>query len=131
MFGNPDLHLCRWIFRSCLDGCYSGIYHDQCCLALLGLCLAETGGFTGLNNQLAAIDPTYLSIWGKGNQYEGAWGVIAGAVLVYLIGYMGLPHCVNKHMAMENPKTARKPSYMQRSGLSCSASRHISLVFAE
>ena len=77
-------------------------------LALLGLCLAETGGFTGLNNQLAAIDPTYLSIWGKGNQYEGAWGVIAGAVLVYLIGYMGLPHCVNKHMAMENPKTAKK-----------------------
>ena len=77
-------------------------------LALLALCLAEVGGFTGLNNALAAIDPTYLSIWGKGNQYEGAWGVIAGAVLVYLVGYMGLPHCVNKHMAMESPKTAKK-----------------------
>jgi len=72
------------------------------------LCLIDTGGFTGLNTKLAAIDPTYLSIWGRGNQYEGAWGVIAGAVLVYLIGYMGLPHCVNKHMAMENPKTAKK-----------------------
>lgn len=77
-------------------------------LALLALCLFETGGFTGLNTKLAALDPTYLSIWGKGNQYEGAWGVIAGAVLVYLVGYMGLPHCVNKHMAMENPKTAKK-----------------------
>jgi len=69
---------------------------------------SKVGEFPGLNPNLAAIDPTYLSIWGKGNQYEGAWGVIAGAVLVYLIGYMGLPHCVNKHMAMENPKTAKK-----------------------
>lgn len=77
-------------------------------IGLLVLCLIELGGFTGLNNQLAAIDPTYLSIWGRGNQYEGAWGVIAGAILVYLIGYMGLPHCVNKHMAMESPKTAKK-----------------------
>ncbi len=77
-------------------------------LSLLALCLHKVGGFTGLNTKLAAIDPTYLSIWGKGNQYEGAWGIIAGAVLVYLIGYMGLPHSVNKHMAMENPKTAKK-----------------------
>lgn len=85
-----------------------GIIMISAVLALLGLCLVETGGFTGLNTKLAAIDPTYLSIWGKGNRYDGAWGVIAGAVLVYLIGYMGLPHCVNKHMAMENPKTAKK-----------------------
>lgn len=77
-------------------------------LLLLGLCLAEVGGFSGLNAKLAAIDPTYLSIWGKGERYEGAWGIIAGAVLVYLIGYMGLPHSVNKHMAMANPKTAKK-----------------------
>lgn len=77
-------------------------------LLLLGLCLVEVGGFTGLNTKLAEIDPTYLSIWGKGNIHQGAWGIIAGAVLVYLIGYMGLPHCVNKHMAMENPKTAKK-----------------------
>lgn len=77
-------------------------------ISLLVLCLVEVGGFSGLNEKLAAIDPTYLSIWGKGNQYEGAWGIIAGAVLVYLIGYMGLPHCVNKHMAMANPKTAKK-----------------------
>lgn len=76
-------------------------------LVILFLSLSEVGGFTGLNENLAAIDPTYLSIWGKGGVHEGAWGVIAGAVLVYLIGYMGLPHCVNKHMAMASPKTAK------------------------
>ncbi|MCQ4637730.1 sodium/proline symporter [Anaerovorax odorimutans] len=76
-------------------------------ITILILSLIKVGGFTGLNESLAAIDPTYLSIWGKGGEYEGAWGVIAGAVLVYLIGYMGLPHCVNKHMAMANPKTAK------------------------
>lgn len=85
-----------------------GVIMISAVLGLLALCLVDVGGFTGLNLKLAALDPTYLSIWGKGNQYEGAWGVIAGAVLVYLIGYMGLPHCVNKHMAMENPKTAKK-----------------------
>lgn len=84
-----------------------GVIMISAVLSLLALCLVDVGGFAGLNEKLAAIDPTYLSIWGKGNQYEGAWGVIAGAVLVYLIGYMGLPHCVNKHMAMANPKTAK------------------------
>ncbi len=76
-------------------------------IIILILSLTEVGGFTGLNERLSALDPTYLSIWGKGGEYEGAWGVIAGAVLVYLIGYMGLPHCVNKHMAMASPKTAK------------------------
>ncbi|MEG0829571.1 MAG: sodium/proline symporter [Anaerovoracaceae bacterium] len=77
-------------------------------IAVLILSLIEVGGFTGLNDKLAAIDPTYLSVWGKGEQYQGAYGVIAGAILIYLIGYMGLPHCVNKHMAMESPKAAKK-----------------------
>jgi sodium/proline symporter len=85
-----------------------GIIMAVTVLVLLALCLVDVGGFTGLNEKLAQIDPTYLSIWGKGNQYEGAWGIIAGAVLVFLIGYMGLPHCVNKHIAMESPKTAKK-----------------------
>lgn len=71
------------------------------------LCMIKTGGFTGLNESLAAIDPTLLSVWGRGNMYEGGYGVIAGAVLIYLIGYMGLPHSVNKHMAMEAPKVAK------------------------
>ena len=60
-------------------------------ITILILSLIKVGGFTGLNQSLAAIDPTFLSIWGRGGEYEGAWGVIAGAVLVYLIGYMGLP----------------------------------------
>ena len=77
-------------------------------IAVLILSLIEVGGFTGLNEKLAAIDPTYLSVWGKGLKYEGGYGIIAGAILIYLIGYMGLPHCVNKHMAMESPKAAKK-----------------------
>lgn len=69
--------------------------------------MIDMGGFTGLNEKLAAIDPTLLSVWGRGNVYEGGYGVIAGAVLIYLVGYMGLPHSVNKHMAMGSPKTVK------------------------
>ncbi|MEG1930425.1 MAG: sodium/proline symporter [Anaerovorax sp.] len=76
-------------------------------LIILFLSMGELGGLTGLNTKLAEIDPTYLSVWGKDLQYEGAFGMIAGAILIYLIGYMGLPHCVNKHMAMESPKAAK------------------------
>lgn len=71
------------------------------------LMMSRMGWFPGLNEQLAALDPTLLSVWGKGNMYEGGYGVIAGAVLIYLIGYMGLPHSVNKHMAMEKPAAAK------------------------
>ena len=68
----------------------------------------QVGGLTGLNEQLTAIDPTLTGMWGKGNMYQGQWGVVAGAVGVYLIGYMGLPHVVIRHMAMESPKLAKQ-----------------------
>ncbi len=71
------------------------------------LVMVEMGGFTGLNTAIAEIDPTRLGVWGKDNMYEGGYGVIAGAILIYLIGYMGLPHSVNKHIAMANPKVAK------------------------
>ncbi len=70
--------------------------------------MMKMGWFTGLNEALAAIDPTYLSVWGKDNLYEGGYGVIAGAVGIYLVGYMGLPHSVNKHMAMGSPQVAKR-----------------------
>lgn len=60
-----------------------------------------------LNAQLAALDPTYLSIWGKDLAYYGQWGVIMGAILIYLIGYMGLPHIVVRHMSMKSTKTVK------------------------
>ena len=68
----------------------------------------QVGGLTGLNEQLTALDPTLTGMWGKGNMYQGQWGVVAGAVGVYLIGYMGLPHVVIRHMAMESPKLAKQ-----------------------
>ncbi len=69
--------------------------------------LSYVGGFTAANNAIAKIDPTYLSIWGKGLGYKGQWGQVAGAVLIFSVGYMGWPHVVTRHMAMEDPKTAR------------------------
>lgn len=77
-------------------------------IGVLILSIVKVGGFTALNTKLAAIDPTYLSVWGKGLIYENGYGVIAGAVLIYLIGYIGLPHVVIKHMAMESPATAKQ-----------------------
>jgi sodium/proline symporter len=65
------------------------------------------GGFADANRQLAALDPTWLSIWGKDLAYKGQWGEVAGAVLIFSIGYMGWPHVVTRHMAMSSPRTAR------------------------
>lgn len=69
--------------------------------------LIHVGGLSGLNQSLAEIDPSYLSVWGKDLIYYGQWGVILGASLIYMIGYMGLPHVVVRHMSMKSPKTVR------------------------
>ncbi|WP_027398803.1 sodium/proline symporter [Anaerovorax odorimutans] len=84
-----------------------GIIMVSAVIGVLVLSISKIGGLTALNLKLAAIDPTYLSVWGKDLQYQGAWSVIAGAVLIYLIGYVGLPHVVIKHMAMESPSAAK------------------------
>ena len=65
------------------------------------------GGFTAANLALAEIDPTLLSIWGRDLAFQGQWGVVAGAVLVFSAGYVGWPHVVTRHMAMKRPTTAR------------------------
>ena len=65
------------------------------------------GGISGLNTALAQIDPTYLSIWGKDLAFYGQWGVVLGAILIFGIGYMGLPHVVVRHMSMQSTKTVK------------------------
>jgi sodium/proline symporter len=70
--------------------------------------LSEVGGLTAANNAISELDPTLLSVWGKGLGFEGQWGVVAGAVLIFSIGYMGWPHVVTRHMAMSRPGTARR-----------------------
>jgi sodium/proline symporter len=70
--------------------------------------LAELGGLTAANNAIANIDPTLLSVWGKGLGFQGQWGVVAGALLIFSVGYMGWPHVVTRHMAMTRPDTARR-----------------------
>src|SRR5699024_4663622 len=39
--------------------------------------------------------------------YYGQWGVILGAVLIYAIGYMGLPHVSVRHMSMRDASTTK------------------------
>lgn len=84
-----------------------GIIMVTAMVAILILALVHVGGLTGLNQQLAAIDPTYIGVWGKGNMYFHQYGVVAGAILIYFVGYMGLPHVVIRHMAMKSTKTAK------------------------
>ena len=67
----------------------------------------EVGGLSGLNLALGNIDPTYLSIWGKDLAFYGQWGVVLGAILIFSIGYMGLPHVVVRHMSMQSTKTVK------------------------
>lgn len=70
--------------------------------------LYELGGFTAANNALHDLDPTLLSMWGKDLGFEGQWGVVAGAILIFSVGYLGWPHVVTRHMAMKSPVTARE-----------------------
>ncbi|GED23261.1 sodium/proline symporter [Halomonas halmophila] len=70
--------------------------------------LQEVGGLTAANEALATLDPTLLSVWGRGLAYEGQWGIVLGALLIFSIGYMGWPHVVTRHMAMRNPFHARR-----------------------
>ncbi|HXV62577.1 MAG TPA: sodium/proline symporter [Vicinamibacteria bacterium] len=74
---------------------------------ILAASLYHVGGFSNANQAIAAIDPTLLTVWGKGLGFEGQWGVVLGAVLVFSVGYMGWPHVVTRHMAMSRPGTAR------------------------
>lgn len=76
-------------------------------LGILIMGFIYIGGLGGLNASLAQIDTSYLSIWGKGLEYYGQWGVIVGALLLYSIGYMGLPHVVVRHMSMKSTKTVK------------------------
>ena len=69
--------------------------------------LSELGGLTAANNAIGALDPTLLGVWGRDMGFEGQWGVVAGALLIFSVGYMGWPHVVTRHMAMTEPATAR------------------------
>ncbi len=76
-------------------------------LWVLGAALVELGGLSAANRALADLDPTLLSVWGRDLGYQGQWGIVLGAVLVFSVGYMGWPHVVTRHMAMRRPTTAR------------------------
>lgn len=80
-------------------------------LWILAAALHELGGLTAANEAIAAVDPTLLSVWGKGLGFEGQWGVVAGALLIFSVGYMGWPHVVTRHMAMARPGTARHAGF--------------------
>lgn len=98
-----------------LGGYFAVAYTDffQSIVMIIGMIwifsatMSHIGGFTAANEALGKIDPTYLSIWGKGLEYQNAWGEVAGAVLIFSVGYIGWPHVVTRHMAMQSPKTAR------------------------
>ncbi len=79
-------------------------------LWILAAAVAHFGGFTAGNTAVGAIDPSLLSVWGKDLAFQGQWGVVIGAVLVFSIGYMGWPHVVTRHMAMSRPETTRLAS---------------------
>ena len=70
--------------------------------------LAALGGPTAAHAEIAQIDPSLLTMWGRELAFEGKWGIVAGALLIFSVGYMGWPHVVTRHMAMARPATARK-----------------------
>jgi len=87
---------------------FQGIVMVVSMILIFIMSMVQVGGLTGLNEALTAKDPTITGMWGVNNMYMGQWGVVAGAVLIYLVGYMGLPHVVIRHMAMESPYIAKR-----------------------
>ncbi len=85
-----------------------GIIMVASMVVIFAMAMSEIGGLTSLNETLTSMDSTLTGMWGKDNMYQGQWGVVAGAVLIYLVGYMGLPHVVIRHMAMESPRLAKQ-----------------------
>lgn len=77
-------------------------------LWILFATLDAVGGLTSGNEQVGDINANLLTMWGAELQYENAWGLILGALLVFSIGYMGWPHVVVSHMAMRKPSVARR-----------------------
>lgn len=63
------------------------------------------GGLGGLTSSLMAIDPTIMSVWGTGYKYLGQYGEILGSLLIFMIGYIGLPHIVIFHMSAKSART--------------------------
>lgn len=72
--------------------------------------VAHVGGFQAGNVAVGTLNENLLSMFGAQRQYEGQWGLILGALLVFSIGYMGWPHVVVSHMAMRSPTVVRKAS---------------------
>lgn len=70
--------------------------------------LQAVGGLSEGNHAIGVLDPTLLTMWGRGLAFEGQWGIVIGALLIFSIGYMGWPHVVVSHMAMKRPSVARK-----------------------
>ena len=99
-----------------LGGYLAVAYTDlfQAVVMLIGMiwiaaaALSELGGLTAANEAIGSLDPTLLSVWGKGLAYEGQWGIAMGAVMVFSVGTLGWPHLVTRHMAMARPATARR-----------------------
>lgn len=71
----------------------------------IGVGFSLVGGLGGLTDKLMAINPTILSVWGTNNMYYGQYGEILGSLLIYMIGYIGLPHIVIFHMSAKSAKT--------------------------
>lgn len=98
-----------------LGGYLAVAYTDfvQAIVMLLGMLwiliatLWSVGGLGEGNRAVAELDPNLLTMWGKDLAFQGEWGIIVGALLVFSVGYMGWPHVVVSHMAMKRPSVAR------------------------
>ena len=98
-----------------LGGYYAVAWTDflQGCVMLIGIqatlwaAFAAVGGWGGFVSGIAAKDPTLLGLWGPGNMYKGAWGLVIGALLLWSIGYMGWPHVIVRNMAIDKASDIR------------------------
>src|SRR5699024_2861954 len=101
------IHSSRWLFSGSMDRLFSSFGYVTWRGITCYSCLFYVGGISGLNASMGEVDTSYLSIWGKDYVYYGQWGVILGSSLIYMIGYMGLPHVVVRHMSMKSTKTVK------------------------
>lgn len=68
--------------------------------------LFSIGGFAGLNEGLAQVDPQLAGPWGPDLMYYGVLAALTPILLIGL-GTFGLPHVTVRHLSLKRPGSAR------------------------
>lgn len=98
-----------------LGGYLAVIYTDSLQLIIIffgtviffGIALSQIGGLAALNDELAAVNPDFVTPWGPDLIYYGVFAALTPVLILALSGF-GLPHVVARHISLQSARAARQ-----------------------